>query len=196
MDPAASVVLVSLRPVLTEAARTLGAPAPMYLTDHANGEYICSVQLILPMRCHPDCTQVAHAVGGVATSVIEAEEKAAECMINALLRRFGVQFNDMNWTRLNRSHRRFTMARTSLSELSERAGLMEKGWEQSLADIKAARDICTDISSCSGDTLDVCEEPTPQGETLFAVHSLGAWTQERFDEGMIALTAARGSTSS
>ncbi|KQJ87971.1 hypothetical protein BRADI_4g14632v3 [Brachypodium distachyon] len=210
MDPAASgepesalVVLVSRRPVLAEAARTLGAPAPMYLMDHANGEYTCSVQLIPPMRCHPDCTRVAHAVGGIATSVIGAEEKAAEGMINALRRRFGVQFNDMNWTRLNRCHRRFTMAHNSLrtmverfSELSERARLMEKGWEQSLADIKAARDICTEIPSHSGDTLDVCEESTPQGETLFVVHSLGTWTHERFDEGMVALIAARGSTSS
>ncbi|KQJ93964.1 hypothetical protein BRADI_3g07781v3 [Brachypodium distachyon] len=210
MDPAASgeaksapVVLVSRRPVLAEATRTLGAPASMYLTDHANGEYTCSVQLILPMRCHPDCTRVPHAVGGIATFVIEAEEKAAECMINALRRRFGLQFNDMKWTRLNRSHCRFTMARTSLrtmvqrfSELLERSRLMEKGWEQSLADIKAARDICTNISSRSGDTLDVCEEPTPQGETLFAVHSLGAWMQERFNEGMVTLTAARGSMSS
>ncbi|KQK14523.1 hypothetical protein BRADI_1g16880v3 [Brachypodium distachyon] len=143
------------------------------------------------------------AVGSVANSVIEAEEKAAECMIQALRRRFGVQFNDVNWTRLNRCHRRFTMARNTLrtmverfSDLSEKARLMEKGWEQALADIKAAHDVCADISSRGGDTIDLSGSPAPQDETLFGVHSLATWTDERFEEGKIALTAARGSTSS
>lgn len=191
---------VPRRFILAETTKHLGSSPPLYRTEWSNGSFVCTVETTVPLRCNAGCRSVLRAIGRPSPSPIHAEENAAECLIRGLRRRFGVQVNDANWSRLKRSHHRYVLIRSSMEQMMARCGdllektrLLSQGWEHTLSDLRVLNDACENLCTAAAGLVDASGGPPEHAHVVFGLYCLRAWSREKLEEGLAKKMAVQAS---
>lgn len=155
--------------ILNAVVEALGGSSPSYSFRMLDGLYVATGFVIVPLAGQIDDLALLEATGLASTTKDGAEEAAANALIVAVERDFGVVVKDFNFSSLE-------VVRKEMEDLRRINHILRSGWVQLLDDLETLQKTLEEI------TIDAVS-----GSIAVLAHGAAVWAEENVWDGTAAL---------
>lgn len=159
--------------ILNAVVEALGGSSPSYSFRMLDGLYVATGFVIVPLAGQIDDLALLEATGLASTTKNGAEEAAANALIVAAERDFGVVVKDFNFSSLE-------VVRKEMEDLRRINHMLRSGWVQLLDDLETLQKTLEEI------TIDVVSG-SPRNSIAVLAHGAAVWAEENVWDGTAAL---------